>query len=90
MQALLFRHAALHSSIVPLPVRGTPSLVKPHASTLLTLERKHDAPALIMFPLLHIQIGTLKGGYATKRADQKACVNVDKKKKKATTKLENK
>ena len=34
-----------------------------HSSSLLTLELKHEAPALIIFALLHIQIGTLKGDY---------------------------
>ena len=59
MQAGFFRHAARQSSIGPLV--GVPTLVEPHLSSVLTLELKHEAPALIMFALLHIQIGTLKG-----------------------------
>ena len=60
MQAGFFRHAARQSSIVPSPAFGTPVLVKPHSFSVLTLELKHAAPALIMFALLHIQIETLK------------------------------
>ena len=59
MQAGFFRHAARQSSI-GLPLFGAPTLEKLHKSSVLTLELKHAAPALIMFALLHIQIETLK------------------------------
>ena len=75
MQSGFFRHAARQLSIVPLA--GVPVLEKPHASMLLTLELKHEAPASIIFAWLHIQTGTLKGDYATKRGDRKDCVNVE-------------
>ena len=48
MQAGFFRHAARQSSI-GLPLFGAPVLEKPHSSALLTLELKHEAPALSQF-----------------------------------------
>ena len=50
VQAGFFRHAARQSSI-GLPSVGAPVLVKPHSSSLLTLELKHEATALLQFPV---------------------------------------
>ena len=49
MQVGFFRHAARQSSIEPEPAAGTPVLMKPHSSALLTLELKHEPSALLQF-----------------------------------------
>ena len=63
MQLEFCRHVARQASIDSQLWLHLSSLMKPHISVSLTLELKHGAPALIMFALLHIQIGTLKGDY---------------------------